>query len=54
MEYNIVERVTRLERRIRELEEKIKDIGIGIDRIDLSNIGVKTIEKKEDKEEESI
>lgn len=52
MEYNIVERVARLERRIRELEEKIKDIGI--DRIDLSNIGVKTIEKKEDKEEESI
>ena len=54
MEYNIVKRIVDLERRVKELEEVMEGIEENIDRINSSNNIVKTIEKKEDKEEESI
>lgn len=52
MEYSIISRIVELERRIGELEEVMKGIENNIDRINPSNTKVKTIKKKEDKEEE--
>lgn len=54
MEYNTIKRIVDLERRIKELEEIVEGIEENIDRINPSNSIVKTIENKEDKEEESI